>query len=187
MLRTNTKKNVKRNEIKLSQYQQDNMQFDQDYYFRSGKFYYTIGLIPEPRLRKLVGRKDTYVIVRYNDKDVKFVKKTHDLTEAEFGLSSALNADFYNHVFFEMRKVLKQDHNKNVQDRRVGTEETQAIERKITELGILSDIFNNRIDVDGLEKGDIDSFVKLQVNRSMKRSKKQKSQVVILPENLPEM
>lgn len=190
MLLTRTKQQNKKREIRLSRHDEDSMIFDDNYYFQNGKFHYAVGLVPEPRMRKMIGKKDTYFILRYNDKEVKCLEKVHDLTQATFELSWAINADTYNKIFADMRKALRPERtNKNVQDRKVNIADVQTTEKIITELGILSSIATGRIDTSDLDKSDIDAFVKLEINRTLKRSKKDKPHVILIPERpdtLPE-
>lgn len=184
MLFTNTKKNSKKREIKLSKHDEESMVFDENYYFQSGKFHYTIGLVPETRMRKLVGKKDTYYILKYNHSEVKCLEKTHDLVQATFELSWSLNSDTYNKMFAEMRSAMKENGNKKTMDKKVNTNTT---EKTLTELGILSGIVAGAIDTTDLDKSDIEQFINLETKRSMKRAKKDKPRVIIIPDTLPEM
>lgn len=188
MLFTNTKKNSKKREIKLSKHEEDSMIFDENYYFQASKFHYTIGLVPETRMRKLIGKKDTYCLLRYNDKEVKCLEKTHDLVQATFELSWALNSDTYNKMFAEMRSAMKPEKaGKNVMDRKVNPKDINHTEKTLTELGILSGIVTGAIDTTDLDKSDIEQFINLETKRVMKRAKKDKPRVIIIPDTLPEM
>lgn len=188
MLFTNTKKNSKKREIKLSRHDEESMVFDDNYYFQSGKFHYTIGLVPETRMRKLVGKKDTYYILRYNHAEIKCLEKAHDLTTAQFELSWNMNTEFYNSMFSEMRKAMKPEKaGKNVMDKKVTPKDINTTEKNLTELSILSSIITGQVDTSDLDKSDIEQFINLETKRSMKRAKKDKPRVIILPESLPEM
>jgi phosphotransacetylase len=184
MLFTNTKKNSKKREIKLSRHDEESMVFDDNYYFQAGKFHYTIGLVPETRMRKLIGKKDVYYILKYNHNEVKCIEKTHDLTTAQFELSWALNSDTYTKMFAEMRSAMKENGNKKTMDKKVNTNTT---EKTLTELGILSGIVAGAIDTTDLDKSDIDQFINLETKRVMKRAKKDKPRVIVIPDTLPEM
>lgn len=187
MLLTSTKKNNKKREIRLSKHEQDAMIFDNDYYFQNGKFHYAVGLVPETRMRKLIGKKDTYFVLKYNDRDLQCLERVHDLTTATFELSWAVNADFYNKMFAEMRSAMKPEKgNKKTMDKQVNTKGQNDLNKSLVEMGILSGIVSGQINTADLDKSDIDSFVKLEVNRELKRNK-QKQKVLIFPETLPEM
>lgn len=161
----------KKQEIKLTKYETENIRYDDNYYLEFSDKAYALGYVPVTRTGRLIGRKDTFFLFSLDKKGYTIWTKTHDVKQAEFSFYNAPVREYWQETF-NIIKNGNGNNSKNVQDRKVKTRKDR----------IKDDVVLNAILSVDIRLKDNDDDLTVAAKQSLSKVRRKDFEVVLLPD-----